>query len=139
MVLSGQIPDNWDLLYEIRLNCIKHFARLDSKLFVYTWCYDDDGPGDFEFYEEIEACIYSENSEIIPIFLKCPLDELNRRVEDSLREELGKVSNPADLHKRLRDWNCIPIPRENCITLVTDKKTPNQCALEIIEILKIAR
>lgn len=125
----------WELLYEIRLNCIHQFAKASSDNIVHTWCYDH--PADFEFYEKIEACINAEDSEIFPIFLKCQSEELGKRVTGSHRENMGKVSNPIDLRKRLKTWNCIPIPRDGCITLVTDKKSPSQCALEIMDILKL--
>lgn len=126
----------WDLLYKIRLDCFKQFARLDSELFVFTWCYDH--PEDFGFYQEIETSILAEGSEVVPVFLKCRREELDRRVGASLRKKMGKVSEVESLQKRLEKWNCIPIPGENCITLITDKKTPIQCAQEIVEILRLS-
>ncbi len=115
----------WELLYEIRLSCLKQFARLDTGLFVFTWCYEH--PKDLVFYEKIEKCVLSESSEIIPIFLKCHLDVLKKRIENPSGVEMGKLCSVTGLEKKLREWNCVPIPTENCFTLVTDKNFEAMC------------
>jgi hypothetical protein len=41
------------------------------------------------------------------------------------------------LHGQLRRWNCVAVPRDTCITIVTDDRTPSSCAEEIIEALDL--
>jgi len=65
--------------------------------------------------------------------------ELEQRVSLPPRVAMGKVTSIEGLHKQLSNWNCTPVPRDNCITIVTTNKQPIQCAEEIIEILKLKR
>lgn len=123
----------WNLVREIRLTCLRIAAKHCRKSVIYTSCYSH--PHDLVFFEQIEQIFNQSGGEVIPIYLRCEIEELERRVSDSSRVELGKIRTVESLHKNLNKWNCIAVPRDNCITLITDNKTPSQCAREIIDLL----
>lgn len=120
----------WDLSDDIRLRTIE--AAFSNKVpsLVITSCYDH--PIDLPFYEEIEVLAKKYGGTVRPFFLSCSTEELESRVANPTRAEMGKLVSISGLRDNLRDWNCIPVPRGNCITLVTEGKTPAQCA-EIIK------
>jgi len=121
----------WELVKELRYSCIKLASKHSSKTVVYTSCYSH--PEDLEFFELLENMILQEGGQLLPIYLSCDFEELERRVNNLSRIEMGKITTIEGLRKSLSRWNCIPIPRDNCLVILTDKKTPSQCSQEIID------
>jgi adenylylsulfate kinase-like enzyme len=125
----------WELAREIRFACLKAGAKYCAGVVVYTSCYSH--PTDLKQFEEIEQIITDSGSELFPVFLKCSLVELERRVADPLRVSMGKVRSIKGLHEVLDQWNFVAVPRENCVTISNDDKSPLQCAKEIIDVLNL--
>lgn len=125
----------WKLVYDLRLTCFKAAAKQEIGSLVYTSCYDH--PNDLSFFEEIEETMHSSGSELIPVYLKCEVSELEKRVLGDLRIKMRKISTVEGLCKRLEKWNCVAVPRNNCVTVITDGRTHKECAEEIIDVLNL--
>jgi chloramphenicol 3-O-phosphotransferase len=127
----------WKLVYELRLTCIRAAAKNCDGILVYTSCYDH--PNDLSFFEEIEETMHSSGAELLPVYLRCEVSELEKRVMSDSRKSMRKVRSMEGLHKNLDRWNCVAVPRNNCVTVTTDEKTPSECAREIIDLLRLSR
>ena len=121
--------DFWKLVGDVRLTTLGR-AAASARTVVYTSCYDH--PVDLPRFEEIERIVRQGGGTLYPFYLECSIAELERRVSHPSRVELEKVRSIAGLHALLRRWNCVAVPRGTCITIVTDSKTPSECAAEII-------
>ncbi len=71
--------------------------------------------------------------------LRCDVSELEKRVLSDSRIRMGKVRSVEGLHKNLERWNCAAVPRDNCVTVITDGKTASECAEEIIGLLHLSK
>ena len=54
-------------------------------------------PEDLAFYEAIERLLSKTRSEILPIYLQAPVEELEARVVEPERKAMGKVSSVKGL------------------------------------------
>jgi hypothetical protein len=124
----------WALVGDVRLTSLRS-AAASPKTIVYTSCYDH--PVDLPRFEEIERIVQQSGGAVSPFYLQCSIAELERRVSHPSRVEIAKVRSVAGLHALLRRWNCVAVPRDGCITIVTDSKTPSECADEIIAELEL--
>ena len=122
----------WGLVGTLRVTAVRH-ASGSEKTVVYTSCYDH--PADLGKFEEIESIVQRSGGRVRPVYLQCSLAELEQRVTHPSRVQMEKVRSVNGLHALLRRWNCVAVPRKNCITIVTDQKTPSMCASEIIALL----
>lgn len=125
----------WELVNELRYNCVRLAASNSSKTVVFTACYSH--PEDLEFFELIEKMVLQAGGEVFPVYLSCEVEELERRVGNLSRIEMGKLTTIEGLKKSLTNWNCIAVPRNNCLVIFTDKKTPLQCCQEIVDKLHL--
>lgn len=115
---------------EIRFTCLSAFSMFGPGTLVMTWCFDSSY--DLEFYKKIEKLKLS----IQPVFLKCDTEELEKRVVQDSRAKLGKLNTVEGLRECVKKWNIDSIPRENCIVLNTNNKTPIESARELVNIIK---
>jgi adenylylsulfate kinase-like enzyme len=125
----------WKLVTSVRLMCVRAAASATSTV-VYTSCYDH--PADLPAFEELERSVRAGGGVLRPVYLQCSIAELERRVGAASRGLLGKVQTIAGLHGLLRQWNCVAVPRDTCLTIDTDARTPASCADEIIRALGLA-
>ena len=124
----------WDLVRELRLACFRAAAG-SVETVIYTNCYDH--PSDLPFFEKMEEIVMGSGGEVIPVFLQCDVAELENRVSASSRVELGKINTVDKLRNYMSAWNCAAIPRRNCLTVVTDKRSAEECAEILIERLDL--
>lgn len=125
----------WDLLRELRSVCVAAMCEHPNITVVYTSVYSQ--PEDDDSVKRIESMVASAGGHFLPVFLQCEVAELERRVSDSSRHEMHKLTSVDGLRRALETWNCIALPRENCLVVVTDRKSPRQCAQEIIDRLEL--
>ncbi|MFN8495781.1 MAG: hypothetical protein U0350_49775 [Caldilineaceae bacterium] len=123
-------PEFWNLVDALRLQCITAAARQAEGLLTYTSCYDH--PADLAFFEKLEHAVLVNRSVLLPVYLQCDVAELEKRVANDVRVQMGKIHSVEGLHKALNQWNCIAVPRAECLTIATAGKTPVECADEII-------
>ena len=122
----------WELVGKLRLTALR-YGSASTKTVVYTSCYDH--PADLAQFELIESIVQHVGGRVRAVYLQCSLAELERRVTHPSRAQMEKVRSVAGLHGLLRRWNCVAVPRKNCVTIVTDEKTPSACASEIVALL----
>jgi hypothetical protein len=124
----GSLPF-WALVRELRLTCVRAVAAAGVRPMVYTSCYDH--PADLEFYEELERIVHASGGALSPVYLATSVEELERRVSNPSRVEMGKLRSVQGLHAQLGKWNCVAVPRSECLTVPTDGRTAAECAEEI--------
>lgn len=117
------------------VDSLQNGCRKCGKFVIYTSCYDH--PNDLSFVEQLEATVSSSGGKLLPVYLKCDLESLEKRVAANSRVELKKITDPSQLRNQLSKWNCIPLPRQNCLVLDTAEKAPDQCVKQIVEIFKL--
>ena len=120
----------WELVYTLRLQCITTAAQQAAGVVIYTSCYSR--PHDLPFFEKLEQVVLSAGSELLPVYLQCAVAELERRVTNPSRIQMGKIQSTERLQQALNQWDHSAVPRETCLTVVTGGKTPAECADEII-------
>ena len=125
----------WDLIRELRSVAVAAMCEHPDMTVVYTCVYSQ--PEDDDAVKQIELMVESAGGRFLPVFLQCEVKELERRVSDPSRIEMHKLSSVAGLRSALETWNCIALPRENCLTVATEGKSPQQCAREIIDRLEL--
>ena len=132
-ILDFGDPGFWSLVDELRLTCIRTAAESKRPMLLYTSCYDD--PYDRPVLERYEGVLKQTGSSLVPVFLHCEVAELERRVGNDDRKQAGKITTASALRKTLSEWNCIPIPRDNCITIDTTTGSPEAAAEAIAAML----
>ena len=123
-------PPFWSLVGELRLTCLSAAPHGGGNV-VYTSCYDH--PADLPFFEEMERVLQGAGGSLTPVYLQCSVTELEKRVANPSRVEMGKVRSVDGLRAQLRRWNCVAVPRANCVTIVTDDRSAAECAQQIID------
>ena len=124
----------WPLVDALRLTCVRAAAKSDKDALIYTSCYDH--PIDLPVVEEFEEVLESEGGTLVPVFLQCDPIELERRVGNPDRKAIGKITSIAKLRDTLAEWNCVAMPRANCITIDTSSGTPEESAAAIAAALR---
>lgn len=119
----------WDLARELRLTCLRAGAAHGAGTILYTCCYDH--PADLPLFETIEEIVGGSGGAVHPVYLACSTAELERRVTDPARAARRKLHSVDGLRAQLAAWNCVPVPRDTCMTIVTEGRTPAECAREI--------
>jgi adenylylsulfate kinase-like enzyme len=84
------------------------------------------------YFEKLEEAVLSAGSELLPVYLQCTVAALENRVANDSRVTMGKLQSIEGLHQALNQWHHIAVPRDECLTIVTEGKTPAECADEII-------
>ena len=128
-------PPFWKMVATLRLTALEAAAANGAGTIIYTSCYSH--PTDLPIFERIERTVEAAGGVIRPVHLQCSVPELERRVANADRVALRKLRSVAGLHRELARWNWIAVPREGCITIATDERTPSACADEIIERLAL--
>jgi hypothetical protein len=125
----------WDLVHELRIISIKHAAKNRVSALVYTSAYSH--PHDLKRFQNIQSTCVENNIEILPFFLKTSINNLKTRVASPHRVDMKKISSQEKLESVLNEFNFIPLPLKNVISIDTDTLSSSDAALEIIKIAKI--
>jgi hypothetical protein len=123
-------PAFWHAVFAARYALVAAAVNMDEPLLVATMCYAD--PDDLKIVEKLEE-VMGEGSEILPVFLDCPMQELERRVGDAGRVAQGKISTVGMLRAYLDGPPMAPAPRPNCLTVDTSATAPAEAAARIVE------
>jgi hypothetical protein len=125
-------PAFWALVRELRLTCLRAASNTESTV-VYTSCYDH--PADLPLLEQIEAIVRGGGGSVKPVYLQCDRAELERRVVAATRVARGKLRTVEGLRTQLERWNCVAVPRDDCLVVETDGRSAEECADQIIRSL----
>lgn len=123
------------LVQTIRLVALETAVKENLSTVLFTFVYSH--PHSIETVQQIESVIVKHGGEFIPVYLQCQLSELEKRIVQPHRVEMRKVSSVEGLAKFNARWNCVPMPREDCLIIQTDNKTPEECAFEIVSELDL--
>jgi hypothetical protein len=135
-VFDYAAPGFWELVHTVRLSVLNAAAEHGARLVVMTYCYAD--PDDLPAFEQFEAIVQRNGGELLPVFLRCPREELVRRVGNADRAERGKITSEAGLTKFLARYNIVPVPRTCCFVLDSGTRPADATAQEIIRHFRLA-
>lgn len=120
----------WELVKQSRLLILETAASHGVPLVIMTSCYSD--LEDRETLIAYEDILDRFGAKILPVFLHCSENEMQRRVGSEDRKIRRKISNSADLKQFMKDTICTPIPRDNCLHLSTEDMPARAVAEEIV-------
>lgn len=124
-------PGFWDLVYKLRLNVLDAAARSDLPYLITTACYSH--PADLSVVETWEDVLHRHDARLLPINLKCSAEVLMQRVVHPERAISGKIHSVKGLSDYLARNDFIALPRPGCITIDTEKHSPEGAAKEIMK------
>jgi len=123
-------PGFWKLVHAVRLSVLEAAALQDVPLVVATYCYSE--PEDRPALAQFEEIVQRHQGELLPVFLKCPREELVRRVGNPDRAERRKITSEKGLNKFVAGYNLAPVPRSNCLVVDSEANSPDSTAQQII-------
>ncbi|MEX0370753.1 MAG: hypothetical protein AB3N09_08995, partial [Tateyamaria sp.] len=88
-------------------------------------------PEDAPLVGDYEREIQKYGGMLEPIHLFCSEETLMARVSASERIQKGKIATPESLKSYLERNNFVAMPRDNCLSLSTESKTPAETAIAI--------
>lgn len=119
----------WELTRALRMLSLQAVAPDPDAIVVFTTCYSR--PESDRTVAAMEELARESGGDFLPVFLQCRAAELEHRVTDPSRQGTAKISSVEDLRRFLDRWNCVPVPRPNCISVVSDGRSAEDCAREI--------
>ena len=128
--------DFWDLTDKLRLVALEAVAPSADAAVAMTMGYTSDA---LTQVEAIERLVSESGGEFIPVFLKCDMEELRRRVSNPGRSEMKKINSVEGLERYMSEWDHIPFSSPNSLTVVTQGRSAGDCAEEIIRRLVLPR
>jgi hypothetical protein len=130
-------PGFWELVDVVRLSVLDAAAAHGVPLIAATYCYSE--PEDFALFEQFEGILKRHDGKLLPVFLYCSEEEAARRVGNADRAARKKIASMKALNSFRTRWNIAPVPRDNCLTLDTEVRSPDAVAHEIIRHFALAR
>ena len=120
----------WDLVKNIRFLALESAAQSNIELLIFTLCYSDDDRTSLETYE---AILKKNSGELLPVYVSCSNEILRLRVIAQDRVERKKLASVEQLNSMLNHNKLIPIPRQNCLIIDSEKLIPTEAAQAIIK------
>lgn len=125
----------WPLVDLLRKTVVQFAAENSVPCVVCTGCYNH--PGDLEGVKERQATVRENGGEFLPVFLECGQPELESRLGADHRKEMRKLTSVEIFRESMEQYNYCAMPLDNCITVVTEGRTPQECAEEIVSVLAL--
>jgi hypothetical protein len=129
-VLDFDGPGFWELVHAARLVALEKAAQHGAGLIVQTSCYSH--PDDLPLVVDFERVLARHAGHLLPVFLSCSRETLERRVGSADRVARRKVASKDGLSRCLARWNLVPVPRANCLAVDTDTASASEAARIII-------
>jgi hypothetical protein len=136
-VFDFDAPGFWELVHVVRLSALGAAAERGVPLIATTYCYSE--PDDLALFEQFEEVLKRHGGELLPVFLYCPEEEAARRVGGADRTMRKKIASVEALNSFRARWNIAPVPRDSCLALDTEIRSPEATAHEIIRHFALAR
>jgi hypothetical protein len=124
-------PGFWPLVFHVREAALEMAAIRDVPLLIATACFT--APGDMRWLEKYQRTLDVFSSEMLPVYLHCPVEELERRVDNPDRVARNKLSDVDELREFLQGGHIVPVPSPKTITIDTSTVVPSEAARLIIE------
>jgi hypothetical protein len=129
-VLDFGGPGFWDLVHSVRSAALDAAGQHGEPLVLHTSCYSH--PEDLPLVEEFERVLAKHEGALLPVFVTCRRETLEKRVSLPDRVQLGKLASRQALGDFLEKWNLIALPRPNCLIVDSDALSPADAAREIV-------
>jgi hypothetical protein len=123
-------PSFWHAVFAARYALVAAAVGTGEPFLVTTMCYAD--PDDMKIVKKFEE-VMGEGSEILPVFLDCPMDELERRIGDPGRIAQGKIATVGMLRAYLDGPPMSPIPYPDTLTIDASAVRPAEAATRIVD------
>jgi hypothetical protein len=136
-VFDFDAPGFWELVHVVRLSALDAAAERGVPLIATTYCYSE--PEDLALFEQFEGVLKRHGGELLPVFLYCSEEEAAWRVGSADRAERQKIASEEALNNFRARWNIAPVPRDNCLTLDTEARSPDATARDIIRHFDLVR
>ena len=119
----------FDLVRTARILTINSALKQNKPLIICTSCYSE--PEDDAQVLEFESSINEYKGEFLPVFLECSKEKQYDRVTNTDRSLRGKLTTTEGLDNFTKQWNFVPLKRDNCLKIDTSNLSPDEVA-EII-------
>ena len=129
-VFDFDAPGFWELVLSIRVQVLSAAVEHNVPLVVMTFVYVE--PEDLPKFEQYEAIIQRFDGQVLPVFLDCSNDTLIGRVGNADRVERRKLASEDGIKTFLAEHTAVPIPRQNCLRLNSDRDTAEANAEKIL-------
>ena len=123
-------PEFWDLVRDLRLVSFQSYFTHGTDTAITTWCYEE--PEDHELFMQIRTLATSAKGRVLPVFLRCDNESLEKRIDNPHRLEMQKLSDVKRLREILSVKNYCAIPDEHCIEIDSGSETPEFNARKIV-------
>lgn len=135
MVFGFAKPGFWDLVHELRVTTLRGAAKASVPWLITTAAYSH--PIDQPLVQDYDRAVGEFGGLIEPVHLFCSEETLMARVSAPDRQQRGKIAVPEDLKIYLGKNNFVAMPRENCLSLSTEKTPPIETASMIAKHFQI--
>ena len=122
-------PGFWNLVMEVRLAALRTAAETPMPLLITTAAYSD--PIDRPLFAQYEAVMKEAQAIILPVHLTCRKETLLKRVSSTDRAIRGKILTKETLDAYLDRNTFAPVPIDTCLTIDTDRLSPNDAAKHV--------
>jgi deoxyadenosine/deoxycytidine kinase len=132
--LPPSSPSYFQIIDHLRIQLIVAMLKLPKSV-VFTFA-PSGSQGDLAFLQRLEAHGVSSGAFVLFVHLTCKKETLLRRVENTDRKMVGKLSDKNLLKEALGRYDYYAeIKVSNIVEIDTDVTTPEQAVLTIIESL----
>ena len=129
-------PGFWELVREIRMSVISAAAVRGVPLLVMTAAFVD--PDDMMAFERMEAMVEHHGGRVLPVYLKCPAEELARRVGNPDRVDRRKMTSEQSVREFVGKHRVVAVPRSTCLELDSAAGTAEDNASRICDHFQLA-
>jgi hypothetical protein len=108
-------PGFWELVNSVRVSVVDAAAKHGTPLVVMTFVYVE--PDDLPIFEQFETAVTSYGGELLPVFLRCSIDAIVRRVGHPDRVARRKISSEKSAREYMARHRISAVPRSSCLVL----------------------
>ncbi len=128
-------PGFWELVHDVRCATFEAAARHGVPVVVSTFCYVE--PDDRPTYDGFERIMHRCGGELLPVFLRCSIEDALQRVGNADRVARRKMTSPETLRRELAVYDFVPV-RPDCLKIDTSLMTAEAAATRIITHFNLA-
>jgi hypothetical protein len=129
-VFEFAAPGFWELVASTRLVVLEAAVAQDLPLLVMTFVYAD--PLDLPTFEKFEAVVQRNDGQVLPVFLRCAVDEIARRIGNPDRAIKNKLTSEQSVRDLMERYSIVPVPRSDCLVLDSEARSADENAEAII-------
>lgn len=129
-VMDLSQPGFWELVFAVREHALSAAAIHNVPLLIATACFTD--PGDIRWLEDYTVLLTATQSELLPVWLECPTEELERRLGSPERVARGKLTDVDAFRAFMDGGRIVPVPQPNLMRIDTTSTSPEEAAASIV-------